>query len=123
MPAKNVYIFLPRPQAPAPIFVVGVTKNSLGVPLAGVTVDLFHSDSDVKVATVISDGSGNFSFSVGIGEAYYAVAYLAGSPDMAGTTRNNLAGGGSSVNLYLKDPTSAGGGSGYSRSRVANMVG
>lgn len=73
-------------------FVVsGVTRDSSGAPLAGVTVDLFLSASDIKVDSVISDGAGAFTFGATAGP-YYIVAYLAGAPDVAGTSVNTLTG-------------------------------
>jgi hypothetical protein len=70
----------------------GITKDGAGTPIGGCTVDLFTSVDDVKVATQISDGSGNYSFvmSRNTGITFYCVAYLAGSPDKAGTTVNTL---------------------------------
>jgi hypothetical protein len=55
-------------------------------------VHLHRTLDDVKVDQVTSDGSGNFSFNVGLGEQYYVVAYLPGSPDRAGVTVNTLVG-------------------------------
>jgi hypothetical protein len=71
----------------------GVTKNSAGATLGGCTVRLFRTSDNLLMASTTSDGSGNYSFNVGDGTtAYYAVAYLAGSPDVAGTTVNTLVG-------------------------------
>jgi Concanavalin A-like lectin/glucanases superfamily len=71
----------------------GQTKNSSGAALGGCTVRLFRTSDNLLIATTTSDGSGNYSFTVGDGTtAYYAVAYLAGSPDVAGTTVNTLVG-------------------------------
>jgi hypothetical protein len=41
---------------------------------------------------MISDAGGKYSIPVNIGIQHYAVAYLAGSPDVAGTTVNTLTG-------------------------------
>jgi hypothetical protein len=42
---------------------------------------------------VTSDGSGNYAFpNVTPQDAYYVVAYLAGSPDVSGTTLNTITG-------------------------------
>lgn len=82
----------------APIFeernytITGVTKNSSGAALGSVTVKLFNQATDILVASTISDASGNYSFIVDKTQLYYEVAYLAGSPDVAGTTVNTLAG-------------------------------
>lgn len=74
--------------------VSGTTKNSAGTAIGSCIVDLFCTTDDAKVDSTISDTTivGAFSFSVGLSLAYYAVAYLAGSPDVAGTTVNTLVG-------------------------------
>lgn len=68
----------------------GITRDSLGNPLANCIVDLFYTADDTKAATVESDATGAFSFSVGPNLSCYIVAYKAGSPDVAGTTVNTL---------------------------------
>lgn len=71
--------------------IAGVTKDSSGVALGSCAVDLFDTGTDTKIASVISDASGNYSFSVeGNSQTKYAVAYQAGAPDVAGTTVNTL---------------------------------
>lgn len=88
--------FLPSIQpilAPQRLWISGVTKDSTGIPLAGVLVSLFLTIGQILLEQVISDGNGNYAFSsVGLGETYFVVAYKAGSPDVAGTTRNDLIG-------------------------------
>ena len=69
----------------------GVTKDSAGAALGSCTVHLFNTGTDVECAETVSDASGNYSFSVpGNSSANYMVAYLAGSPDVAGTTVNTI---------------------------------
>jgi hypothetical protein len=70
----------------------GVTRDSAGVPLAACRVELFRSSDDVKVGETTSDGGGNYTFRVGLGQQYYAIAYQGGSPDLAGTTVNTMEG-------------------------------
>lgn len=71
----------------------GVTKNSAGAALGGCTVHLFRTSDNALIGATTSDGSGNYSFIVPNGvTSYYVVAYLAGSPDVAGTTVNTLVG-------------------------------
>lgn len=73
--------------------IAGVTRAATGVPLGGCTVKLYRTATDELVETGVSDGSGVYSFAtVGPGQNYYVVAYLPGSPDVAGTTVNTLAG-------------------------------
>lgn len=71
----------------------GITKDSTGAALAGCTVSLYRTTDDRLMEKVISDGSGAYRFStIGLSETYYVVAYKPGSPDVAGTTRNDLVG-------------------------------
>ena len=77
----------------APFTLSGVTRDSAGAILGGCTVKLFGTATDVLIATTTSDaGTGAYSFATfALGSTeYYAVAYLAGSPDVAGTTVNTL---------------------------------
>lgn len=76
----------------APV-VSGQTLDSSGAPLAGCTVDLYLTATKTLVATQLSDASGNYSFPVPAdANAYFVNAYLAGSPDVEGTTVNTLTG-------------------------------
>lgn len=70
----------------------GTTKDSNGNALGNCTVDLFYTVDDAKAATVESDSSGLFSFSIGPNAACYIVAYKSGAPDVAGTTVSTLVG-------------------------------
>lgn len=74
--------------------ITGTTKNASGTAIGGVSVDLFATNNDAVADRTISDtvSVGAYSFSVGLSQQYYAVAYLAGSPDTAGTTVNTLVG-------------------------------
>lgn len=72
----------------------GRTRDEDGVPLGSCAVHLFETATDIEVAETISDGSGNYTFTVGDNAAtYYVVAYKpgAGAFDRAGTTVNTLA--------------------------------
>jgi hypothetical protein len=69
----------------------GVTKDSTGANLGNCIVQLFNSNDDTYIGEVISDSSGNYQFTLnGNVNPKYAVAYLVGSPDVAGTTVNTL---------------------------------
>jgi hypothetical protein len=70
--------------------ITGVTKDAAGAPLAGVTVKLFNTATDLVEQQTVSDASGNYSFVCDKTMRWYIVSYLAGSPDVAGTTRNDL---------------------------------
>jgi hypothetical protein len=73
-------------------FISGVTKDSAGAILGYCTVNLFDSPTNTLVQTIISDANGKYSFQVQPGKTFYIVAYKAGSPDVSGTTVNNLTG-------------------------------
>jgi len=104
----------------------GTTLTGAGLALGGcaVTVEqtgLQYVGGQPIIAETVSDGSGNFSIPVRNID-YQVTAYLAGSPDKAGITKNNVTPI-NSVSIYLRDPTAAdsgGSGAGMSRSRVAN---
>lgn len=70
----------------------GVTKDSTGAVLAGATVQIFNTSTGLLVDTVVSDSAGNYYASDPNAVNCFAVAYEAGSPDVAGTTKNNLTG-------------------------------
>lgn len=78
---------------PAVRFIIsGITKDSSGSVLGSCTVTLFRTIDGLLVDQVISDAStGAYQFSsASASYLYYIVAYLAGSPDVAGTTVNTL---------------------------------
>jgi hypothetical protein len=70
----------------------GITKDSAGAALGGCTVSLFNVATNVLEQIQVSDAGGNYSFVVDKTYRWYAVAYKAGAPDVAGTTVNTLAG-------------------------------
>src|SRR3954454_12263498 len=86
---------VPQPQRGLLYAISGVTRDSTGAALGSCTVKLYRTATDVLVDTTVSDVSGNYSFpNVTPGDTYYVVAYLAGSPDVEGTTNNTLVGAG-----------------------------
>lgn len=68
----------------------GKTLDANGAALGGATVKVFKAD-DSFVATTTSDASGNYSVDTADYGPFYAVAYKAGTPFVAGTTRRDLA--------------------------------
>lgn len=70
--------------------VAGITKDSAGAALGGVTVDIFETASDVMRGRAVSDATtGVYSVSVNApdtGMTFYGRADLAGAPERAGTT-------------------------------------
>ena len=80
------------PVLEGPMTIRGVTKDSTGAALGNCTVHLFRSADDSKSAEGVSDASGNYRLDASDRLTHYAVAYKAGSPDVAGTTVNTLTG-------------------------------
>jgi hypothetical protein len=68
----------------------GITRDSTGAVLGGCTVDMFYTATDAFVQSTTSNAVGAFSFSQMAPGPYYFVAYLPGSPDVAGTSVNTL---------------------------------
>lgn len=99
----------------------GVTRDSAGAILGGVTVNAFDATNDALVAAGTSDAvTGAYSLTVTGTGPFYAVAHKAGSTFVAGTTRRDLTatevadpppvtGNGTSVmNLWTGVPTADG---------------
>lgn len=74
----------------------GVTKDSTGSPLGNCRVIAFETgrmsldQTDATVGETISDGSGNYSIETSLNGWHQLTAYLPGSPDVAGITRNDV---------------------------------
>ena len=73
------------------LFISGLTRNQYGFPLPGVTVSAFRTSDSAPAGVATSAGDGSFSVGVRAG-AHYLVAYKTGSPDVSGTTANDLIG-------------------------------
>ena len=74
--------------------------------MGGCQVELFGTSTDTIENRCVSDVGGAYRLFVTPAVAKYAVAYLAGAPDKAGTTKNTIVGG-NTVSIYLRDPTAA----------------
>jgi len=71
--------------------IVGLTRDANGAPLGSTIVQLFLTSNDQFLRQLTSDPGGYFeACSEYAGQAHYLVAYLAGTPDLAGTTVNTL---------------------------------
>ena len=70
--------------------VVGVTRDAYGSPLGGCTVKIYRTSTDEVQATVVSDSLGNYVATTPYLDAHYLVVYKSGSPDVFGTTSNQL---------------------------------
>ena len=72
-------------------FIMGTTKDASSVPIGGAIVQSFVTSTDAYVSETTSDDNGRYeSPTTNVGVAHYLVAYIAGSPDRAGTTVNTL---------------------------------
>lgn len=110
------------PFAPAPInpvqlpkdnkrfILTGITYDRLGTtPVAGCRVVVFWTEN-IGVGKVcvfgetVSDGGGNYSIQV-TGRPVQVLAYLPGSPDRAGVSRNDLVE--APTNVFMREPTVA----------------
>lgn len=75
------------------VTLVGVTKDAAGAALGACRVLLFQTADNVLAGETLSDGSGNYSFTMSrMAGPFFVVSYQAGSPDVAGTTVNTLQG-------------------------------
>jgi len=84
-------IAMRSPKCYAAFSLSGVTRDSTGSALGSCVVKCFEAATDIEVGITTSDGSGNFSFSLGNNAGFfYLVAYKPGSPDVAGTSVNTL---------------------------------
>lgn len=73
--------------------VVGVTRDAFGGVLGGVTVKLYRTSTDEVTSTMVSDAQGNYTVTTPYyPDGHYIVIYLAGFPDVYGTTVNTLQG-------------------------------
>lgn len=68
--------------------IVGVSRDAAGSPLGNCVVKVYRTEDDSVVATVQSDGSGNWTAYPNAPGPYYYVEYKAGSPDVFGTSPN-----------------------------------
>jgi hypothetical protein len=85
----------PMPVQPK-ITITGVTRDNVGAALGNCVVELYRRNQDQTQGTfverTISDGAGNFSFSVGLGQQYQHISYQVGAPDKAGVSVRTLVG-------------------------------
>lgn len=69
----------------------GVTRDSRGRPLGNVVVEVYDTGNESFLGDTTADSDGNYTVTLSSStSACFAVGYLAGSPDVAGTTLNNL---------------------------------
>lgn len=80
------------------LMITGITKDSTGAVLGGCVVKMVNAQTEILQDTEISDGNGNYNCPIPKGlsqqqtTTWQIKAYKAGSPDVAGITRNDLVG-------------------------------
>lgn len=70
----------------------GFTRDASGGVIAGVTVKLFLTATDVKQSETVSNADGLFVVSTAAAGAHYLLFYKTGTPDISGTTVNTMLG-------------------------------
>ncbi len=75
-----------------PYSISGTTRSGSGAALPNCAVTAFRTADKSIAAQVVSDANGLYLFSASPSLQHEVVAYLAGSPDVAGTTVNTLVG-------------------------------
>ena len=82
----------PNPlSTPQRYVVTGTTRDSTRAPLGNCNVELFETASNKLRAVTTSDANGLFTIVSTVAPlAFFLVAYLPGSPDVAGTSVNTL---------------------------------
>jgi len=69
----------------------GITRDATGAILPNCVVNLFLTAGNVFVSSTTSAADGSFTFYLSSSvPQYFLVGYLAGSPDVEGTTVNTL---------------------------------
>lgn len=97
-PSEPAVVHWLAPYPPTVLHITGVSRDSSGVALGGCTCTLFlvtkadgtGTDIFTQYAQQVSDGSGNFSFTVSAVGDWRVTFDLAGSPTRAGITLKNL---------------------------------
>jgi hypothetical protein len=72
------------------IAVQGQVVNSSGSGVSGVTVKLFDTPTNVMVDSTTTDANGNYDVGSYLSTNAFAIGYVTGSPDKAGTTINTI---------------------------------
>lgn len=92
MPAVRSFQSGDSPSFEYPYSISGITRDSAGTPLGSCLVKLFRTSDDSLVHQTVSDANGNYKIPASQALQHYVVAYLAGAPDVEGTTVNTLVG-------------------------------
>lgn len=72
------------------LFLSGVSRDAAGAALGNCRVLIFRTADNAFIGETTSDASGNWSVWMLGGGPFFLVEYKVGSPDLAGTSRNDL---------------------------------
>lgn len=75
----------------ATFVVSGVTRDSTGAPIANCQVEVFRTSDDLNLGGTISDGSGNFSFTLSSNSDTYFIWAQDPGNTLAGGTLEGIA--------------------------------
>lgn len=89
MPMTDKRVF-DRVEASQNMILTGVSRDGAGSPLGNCRVMIFKTPDNSFVGETTSDGSGNWSYYVGVSGPFFLVEYKAGSPDVSGTSLNAI---------------------------------
>lgn len=82
-----------KPITPKYFIISGFSRDATGIILANCTCNLFDTLSNRYIDTIISDINGYYEFRTAAPMAnHFLVEYKVGSPDVFGTSPNNLQG-------------------------------
>ena len=111
-------------------FVSGTTRDGTGAALGNSRVVLAQSNkilvnpdilANPILADVVSDAGGAYSIQVSGAGPFQGMGYKAGSPDLAGVTRNDVAPD-ATADIYMRDPTTFGGGGGLAARVIGSPI-
>lgn len=93
---EGVGPFVPAmlPITPKYFVISGFSRDATGAILANCTCNLFDTLSNRYIDTIISDANGYYEFHTAApgGVTHFLVEYKVGTPDVFGTSPNNLQG-------------------------------
>lgn len=95
VPMSPTLRFVSGPTTATRYRITGTTKDRSGTPLGNCMVEVYSTQDNTCRATTTSDANGLYTVDVvetAAGLTFFAIGYLPGSPDVAGTTVNTLVG-------------------------------
>src|SRR3954466_7263126 len=92
LPVVRSFVNSETPYYEYPYSISGVTRDANSAVLPNCTVVIFRTSDNSIAAVTTSDANGNYLVPASPNVSHYAVAYLAGAPDVAGTSVNTIVG-------------------------------